>query len=169
MQFRKCVAKPHYLSIKPCSRLREGGWGIDKVVGKDPPVAVLHRFNLSLRVSYCNWNSGAYLPHRWHLNAVAVRASSRGEPSCAAAGDDKAGAGADAEAADFSDATPQLEVELKSERKPTELTVSCTPLMFRQTRSFVGSAGLNLAPIWVITPPAPEAEAAPGARDGAAA
>ncbi len=130
MQFRKCVTKPHYLSIKPCSRLREGGWGIDKVVGKDPPVAVLHRFNLFLRVSYCNWNSEAYLPHWQHLNTVAVRASSRGEPSCATADNNEAEAGADAEAADFSNATPQLEVEPKSEQKPIELTVSCTPLTF---------------------------------------
>ncbi len=54
-----------------------------------------------------------------------------------------------AEAAESS-VKPQLEVELKSERKLTELTSLCAPLMFWQTGSFMGPVGLNLALIWVI-------------------
>lgn len=169
MQFCKCVTKLHYLSIKPCSRLRKGEWGIDKVVDKNSSIAVLHRFNLFSRVSYCNWNSEAYLPHWQHLNAIAVKASSREELSCAAADNNKTKAEADAEAVNFLNTTSQLKIELKLKQKPTELTVSCTPLTFQQTCSFVSSVELNLAPIWVIISLTLKTEAASETQNRAAA
>jgi hypothetical protein len=45
-----------YLSIKSCGRLGKTGRSIDEVVCKDPSIARLNRFNLSLRVSYYRYN-----------------------------------------------------------------------------------------------------------------